>query len=150
MQLLLCHVTVFGCRKEIALIQSLLPVMYLAFGCRTYIVSYSWRLVGTSCHVVGVWFMGGSRGGQGVQTPPPPGIAKSLIFAMLKFSVRPRLGIGTPTENIFLIRACGWCKEEAVFWSGNLFLIAPFPDLCLLVPSYATLTSCHVGVNHKL
>ena len=20
------------------------------------------------------------------------------------------------------------------FWSGNLFLIAPFPDLCLLVP----------------
>ena len=22
------------------------------------------------------------------------------------------------------------------FWSGNLFLIAPFPDLCLLVPSY--------------
>ena len=24
------------------------------------------------------------------------------------------------------------------FWSGNLFLIAPFPDLCLLVPSYST------------
>ena len=22
------------------------------------------------------------------------------------------------------------------FWSGNLFLIAPFPDLCLFVPSY--------------
>ena len=22
------------------------------------------------------------------------------------------------------------------FWSGNLFLIAPFPDLCLLVSSY--------------
>ena len=22
------------------------------------------------------------------------------------------------------------------FWGGNLFLIAPFPDLCLLVPSY--------------
>ena len=22
------------------------------------------------------------------------------------------------------------------FWSGNLFLIAPFPDRCLLVPSY--------------
>ena len=22
------------------------------------------------------------------------------------------------------------------FWSGNLFLIAPFPDLCLLVPSH--------------
>ena len=25
----------------------------------------------------------------------------------------------------------------SVFWSGNLFLIAPFPDLCLLVPCYA-------------
>ena len=22
------------------------------------------------------------------------------------------------------------------FWGGNLFLIAPFPDLCLLVPFY--------------
>ena len=22
------------------------------------------------------------------------------------------------------------------FWCGNLFLIAPFPDLCLLVPLY--------------
>ena len=22
------------------------------------------------------------------------------------------------------------------YWSGNLFLIAPFPDLCLLVPFY--------------
>ena len=22
------------------------------------------------------------------------------------------------------------------FWSGNLFLIAPFPDICLLVPFY--------------
>ena len=22
------------------------------------------------------------------------------------------------------------------FWSGDLFLIAPFPDLCLLVPFY--------------
>ena len=25
------------------------------------------------------------------------------------------------------------------FWSWNLFLIAPFPDLCLLVPFYMTL-----------
>ena len=25
------------------------------------------------------------------------------------------------------------------FWSGNLFLIAPFPDLCLLVPYYSSL-----------
>ena len=27
------------------------------------------------------------------------------------------------------------------FWSGNLFLIAPFPDLCLLVPFYLTCLS---------
>ena len=28
------------------------------------------------------------------------------------------------------------CSNEYGFWSGNLFLIAPFPDLCLLVPFY--------------
>ena len=28
------------------------------------------------------------------------------------------------------------------FWSGNLSLIAPFPDLCLLVPFYEK--ACHV------
>ena len=27
-----------------------------------------------------------------------------------------------------------WFFPTSVFWSGNLFLIAPFPDLCLLVP----------------
>ena len=27
------------------------------------------------------------------------------------------------------------------FWSGNLFLIAPFPDLCLLVPFYLFLST---------
>ena len=27
------------------------------------------------------------------------------------------------------------------FWSGNLFLIAPFPDLCLLVPFCISLRS---------
>ena len=26
------------------------------------------------------------------------------------------------------------------FWSGNLFLIAPFPDRCLLVPFYGTIS----------
>ena len=30
------------------------------------------------------------------------------------------------------------------FWSGNLFLIAPFPDLCLLVPSFVQSCSCHL------
>ena len=28
------------------------------------------------------------------------------------------------------------------FWSGNLFLIAPFPDLCLLVPFYFICYCC--------
>ena len=27
-----------------------------------------------------------------------------------------------------------WFFSHLGFWSGNLFLIAPFPDLCLLVP----------------
>ena len=27
------------------------------------------------------------------------------------------------------------------FWSGNLFLIAPFPDLCLLVPFFICIHS---------
>ena len=29
-----------------------------------------------------------------------------------------------------------WFFSHPGFWSGNLFLIAPFPDLCLLVPFY--------------
>ena len=44
----------------------------------------------------------------------------------------------------FGLRYVSWCKCLIVslvfshlgFWSGNLFLIAPFPDLCLLVPLY--------------
>ena len=39
--------------------------------------------------------MGGSRGGTG-GPDPPPGIARLLIFAMLKFSARPLPGIWTP------------------------------------------------------
>ena len=35
------------------------------------------------------------------------------------------------------------------FWSGNLFLIAPFPDLCLLVPSY-DIFACNVGMRPSL
>ena len=42
----------------------------------------------------------------------------------------------------FGLRYVSWYKYMIVslvfshlgFWSGNLFLIAPFPDLCLLVP----------------
>ena len=44
----------------------------------------------------------------------------------------------------FGLRYVSWYKYLIVslvffhlgFWSGNLFLIAPFPDLCLLVPCY--------------
>ena len=44
----------------------------------------------------------------------------------------------------FGLRYVSWYKYLIVslvfshlgFWSGNLFLIAPFPDLCLLVPLY--------------
>ena len=42
----------------------------------------------------------------------------------------------------FSLRYVSWYKYLIVslvfshlgFWSGNLFLIAPFPDLCLFVP----------------
>ena len=41
--------------------------------------------------------MGGSRGGD---------LARLFVFATLKFSVRPLLGIWTPPGKIFWIRAC--------------------------------------------
>ena len=42
----------------------------------------------------------------------------------------------------FGLRCVSWCGCLAVglvfshlgFWGGGLFLVAPFPDLCLLVP----------------
>ena len=55
----------------------------------------------------------------------------------------------------FGLRYVSWYKYLIVslvfshlgFWSGNLFLIAPFPDLCLLVPfiEAATLSSLCTG-----
>ena len=50
-----------------------------------------------------------------------------------------------PVGRVAARSACGvfsWCRCLVVglvfsrpgFWNGNLFLIAPFPDLCLLVP----------------
>ena len=33
---------------------------------------------------------------------------------------------------------CLFVFSHLGFWSGNLFLIAPFPDLCLLVPLCVT------------
>ena len=52
----------------------------------------------------------------------------------------------------FGLRYVSWYKYLIVslvfshlgFWSGNLFLIAPFPDLCLLVPFYDIETYCNV------
>ena len=52
-------------------------------------------------------------------------------------------GIKTVLDSCsFGLRYVSWYKYLIVslvfshlgFWSGNLFLIAPFPDLCLLVP----------------
>ena len=42
----------------------------------------------------------------------------------------------------FGLQYVSWCKclvfslvfSHLGFWSGSLFLVAPFPDLCLLVP----------------
>ena len=64
----------------------------------------------------------------------------------------------------FGLRYVSWYKYLIVslvfshlgFWSGNLFLIAPFPDLCLLVPfCYNQLIrlkqsahSCFIGKCH--
>ena len=37
------------------------------------------------------------------------------------------------------------------FWSGNLFLIAPFPDLCLLVPFFSVYAGfCMVVLQEML
>ena len=56
----------------------------------------------------------------------------------------------------FGLRYVSWYKYLIVslvfshlgFWSGNLFLIAPFPDLCLLVPFYSVcLNKMKIGVR---
>ena len=57
----------------------------------------------------------------------------------------------------FGLRYVSWYKYLIVslvfshlgFWSGNLFLIAPFPDLCLLVPPYKNIlwTSDNITLN---
>ena len=60
----------------------------------------------------------------------------------------------------FGLRYVSWYKYLIVslvfshlgFWSGNLFLIAPFPDLCLLVPSFLNrgyAFNCLVAVRKK-
>ena len=52
----------------------------------------------------------------------------------------------------FGLRYVSWYKYLIVslvfshlgFWSGNLFLIAPFPDLCLLVPFFSSNRCLHI------
>ena len=58
----------------------------------------------------------------------------------------------------FGLRYVSWYKYLIVnlffshlgFWSGNLFLIAPFPDLCLLVPFYVIERNTHNRGEHNL
>ena len=42
-------------------------------------------------------------------------------------------------RNVFLVSVadCWFGFSHLGFWSGNLILIAPFPDLCLLVPFHS-------------
>ena len=57
----------------------------------------------------------------------------------------------------FGLRYVSWYKYLIVglvfshlgFWSGNLFLIAPFPDLCLLVPFSEKLKDCGQQLPHR-
>ena len=70
--------------------------------------------------------------------------------------------MATYWENIcsFGLRYVSWYKYLIVslvfshlgFWSGNLFLIAPFPDLCLLVPYLIVekLTPANITINGKV
>ena len=60
----------------------------------------------------------------------------------------------------FGLRYVSWYKCLVVglvfshlgFWSGNLFLIAPFPDLCLLVPlhDYSHFIKCSYFIKTKV
>ena len=71
----------------------------VAFACQTALVQMQVNLLDA---YLDAW--ADPEVGQGVQTHP--GIARLLIFAMLKFSLRPLLGMWTPPEKTFWIRAC--------------------------------------------
>ena len=94
-----------------------------------------------------------SEGGQGV--PPPPRIARLLVFAMLKFSVRPLLGIWTPPEKIFWICACfmsktlitGRATTKKVFLLNNMQLL--FIMLCLSCYMLFTYMYRIKSLNHR-
>ena len=65
------------------------------------------------------------RGGQGVP-PHPPGIARLFVFAMLKFSVRPLLGIWTPLpwENFL-----DPCMPNTIFQNLFFKIITSFANI---------------------
>ena len=45
---------------------------------------------------------------------------------------------------------CQFSFSHLGFWSGNFFLIAPFPDHCLLVPFYIKLLQNEDLINKKI
>ena len=49
-------------------------------------------------------------------------------------------------QYVFLVQVshCQFCFSHFGFWSGDFFLIAPFPDHCLSYPS-----NFHLGENGK-
>ena len=62
--------------------------------------------------------------------------AETLKFAKEKYFNGCSFGLRYVSWYKYLI--VGLVFSHLGFWSGNLFLIAPFPDLCLLVPFLVT------------
>ena len=65
------------------------------------------------------------------------------IFSIVKVTEWPPIGkiAAHSADDMFHGVEClivGLVFSRLGFWSRNLFLIAPFPDLCLLVPFYCT------------
>ena len=66
------------------------------------------------------------------------------IWLDIQFLRKKKINLSNKFSCSFGLRYVSWYKYLIVslvfshlgFWSGNLFLIAPFPDLCLLVPFY--------------
>ena len=105
------------------------------------------------------------EGGQGVQTPPPPppptGIARLLVFAMLKFSVRPLLGIWTPLRKFsgsgHVSRLCtcnqqpphpGGIAGTLTFSPANSLLKAPpSGDPVVNGTTAAIITACYLFIS---
>ena len=78
-------------------------------------------------------------------------------YVLLAYDMLIRLTICSSSCS-FGLRYVSWYKYLIVslvfshlgFWSGNLFLIAPFPDLCLLLP-FGWLNYCfksHSTISH--